>query len=187
VLRSKSEWEEKSAALEKLFRDLPICTTATGIPYESLIPGVPRQLLLMRPGLSRSRSKIGAKKGLHILAQSAHRAVAALDSLSQSALAALSYQPAALQRLKTDLRILAAAAREGKVRKAGRPKQDGPSQATKIARAVAQHYCGLTNKAPTAHDQRFVELLSAVYADLGVKAKARSQAMTLSAKINRQK
>jgi hypothetical protein len=177
MLRS---WEEKSAALEKLFRDLPICTPTGNISYESLIPGIPRQLLMMHPVPSRSRSKTaGAKKGLHTVAQSARRTVAALDGLSSNALAALNYRPAALERLKTDLRILAAAAREGKADKAGRPKQDGPSQATKIAHAVAQHYCGLTNKAPTAHDQRFLDLLKAVYAVLGVKASARSQAMSL--------
>ena len=185
--RSKTEWEEKSEALAKLFRDLPICTTATGIPYESLIPDIPDQLLLMAPRRSPPRPKIaGAKKALRTLAQSAHRTVVALDGLSPKALAALNYRPAALRRLKTDLRILAAGAREGKVT-TGRPTQAGPSQAAKIARAVAGHYRGLTNKTPTAHDHRFLDLLKAVYVVLGVRASARSQAMTLSAKISRQK
>ena len=186
AVRSKSEWEEKSAALERLFRDLPIGKPEDErIPYESLIAGIPDQLLLMAPRRSPPRPKAaGAKKRLRILAQSARRTITALNQLSPNALAAM-IRPAALRQLKMGLLVLAAqAAPEGK---RGRPKAAGPSPATKIARTVADHYCGLTNKTPTAHDQRFLDLLKAVYVVLGVRGSARSQAMTLSAKINRQK
>jgi hypothetical protein len=173
-----SGWKEKSAALEKLFRDLPICKPEDEkIPYESLIPGIPDQLLLMAPRRSPPRSKgVGAKRGHRMLAQSARRTITALNQLSPSAIAAM-LRPAALRQLKMSLLVLAVQAeREGK---RGRPKRAGPSQATKIARAVAQHYRGATNKTPTAHDQKFLDLLKAVYVVLGVKASARSQAMHL--------
>jgi hypothetical protein len=194
---STSEGEKKSAALQKLFRDLPLCATATGtIPYCELIPGIADQLLLMRPGPSRRKFDVwadgtnqrvspnakkiaGAKRGLHMLVQSARRTVAALDGLSPRAIDALSamVRPEALRRMRMAL-LAVQAVPEGKG-KTGRLEQAGPSQATKIARAVADHYHGLTSKTPTAHDQRFLELLSAVYVVLGVKASARSQAMSL--------
>jgi hypothetical protein len=228
--RSKSGWEEKSAALEKLFRDLPICKPkAEGIPYESLIPGIPDQLLLMvrNPRVRIIDGKdvydVDGKKlmslcneplliqptgeGLRSTMHAAERLVKALDSLSQPALKALAlnYRPAALRGLKTKIRMLQAAAklagnRLAEAKKAsdkdsrGRPKhlrgrrtQDGPSQATEIARVVAQHYRGLTNKKPTAHNKVFLDLLKDVYTVLGVKASAQSRAMTLSAKTNKQR
>jgi hypothetical protein len=119
-----------------------------------------------------------------MLAQSARRTIIALKQLSPNALAAM-IRPVALRQLKMGLLVLAVqAAREGK---RGRPKQAGPSQATEIARVVAGHYLGLTGKHGTAHDRVFLDLPAAIYTVLGVRASARSQAMTLSAKTNRQK
>ena len=46
-----ASWEAKKAALEDVFSKLPIQRdeTAKGIPYESMIPGIARQLMLMFP------------------------------------------------------------------------------------------------------------------------------------------
>ena len=179
-------WEAKSAALEKAFRDLPIWRgTATGIPYEILIPDIPRQLMLMLPNSPNSRPKAaGTKKGLQRLARSTRSTIKALDGLSQTALDSLNYKPAALRKLTTNLRILHAAAEMAAKKKAevkgraGRPEQVQPSQAKKIARVVAQHYRGLTGKKPTASGP-FVKLLHDVYEILGIEASARSQAEAL--------
>ena len=84
--------EEKCTALESAFRRLHIqrFEQAMGIPYEILIPGIGRQLLLMCPG--SPRPKVAAfKKALHNLAQSTGRAIEVLDCLRQTALVALNY------------------------------------------------------------------------------------------------
>lgn len=174
--------ETKLAALEAAFRKLPIKKgKAAGIPYESLIPGIARQLMLMVPIL---RPKVASeKRGLRNLAQSTGRTVKALDDLSSAALAALNYQPAALRELKTKLRILHAATETVEfTARNGQPKKIQPK---KIARIVAQHYYRLTGRKPALTNDpynggktkgQFVELLQAVFEILGIKASALSQA-----------
>jgi hypothetical protein len=89
MTKKPPNWEEDSAALEKLFRSLPIERgAAENIPYESLISNIPDELLLMRPASKKKRPRsAGAKKTLHVLVQSTRRTINALEALSPKVLA----------------------------------------------------------------------------------------------------
>lgn len=111
---STQTWDEKTVALEGLFLRLPIQKhdASAGIPYQTLIPGMGRQLLLMSPN-SQSSSRLakkGNKKELRDLARNVQRTLKSLDDLSDAAAASLNFKPFALQQLKTELRILHACA-----------------------------------------------------------------------------
>jgi hypothetical protein len=120
-------WEDDCAALERLFRNLPIRRPegeTTGIPYEFLIGDIPHQLLLMRPRQPDKRPKVaGTKKALHLLAQAAGRTARILEDLPLNARAALCFRPAVLQQLLTNLRVLEADAKADKKVETGRPKK----------------------------------------------------------------
>jgi hypothetical protein len=108
-LRNVDErWKKDRAALEKLFRSLPIERgTAENIPYELLISNIPDELLLMRAVSKKKRPRsAGAKKSLGVLAQSTRRTINALEALSPKALAKVNYRPVALRELITRLKIL---------------------------------------------------------------------------------
>jgi hypothetical protein len=182
--RDDATWEKKNTALEAAFRNLQIkqFEKATGIPYKFLIPGMGRELMLMSP-IPRPKT-IGAKKALDNLTQSTGLIIKVLDSLPQTVLDALNFQPAALRELKTKLRILHVVAKQADVNaRSGAPKKAQPS---KIALVVARHYYGLTGKKPTVPKKDgiaygpFLELLKAVYGILDIKASAASQAEKIS-------
>jgi hypothetical protein len=92
--------------LEDAFRKLRIRrgAAAQGIPYELLIPGIARQLMLMAPN-PRSKA-LPPKKALRSLTRSVGQTIEALDRFPESALDALNYKQAALRKLVTNLRIL---------------------------------------------------------------------------------
>jgi hypothetical protein len=184
---------EDAAALVRLFQALPRAQSAddeaSGIPYKHLIGGIPRspdevadiprQLLLMRPVSVKRPKAGGTRKGLHAVESAAGKLLKALGRLSSNQLDALVLPPMQLSQLKSLVGALGADAAMARPVKTGRPRRDTPSQAKKIAAAVAQHYHCLTGKRPTAYDDTFVELLTGVYQVLGVDARARSQAMSL--------
>lgn len=189
-----SEWEEKCAELEDAFRKLPIRRNeaAPGIPYEFIIPGIGRELMLMRPNSGvhppKAVSADAAKKELRDLARKTEALIEVLDGLSRTSLDALNYREVALRKLKTNLRIFQTGIITTEVQESlvntgrGAPKKIQPR---KIARLVAQHYYALTGKKPTAPSKDgkaygpFVELLNAVYRILGVEASAESQTKSL--------
>jgi hypothetical protein len=175
-------WEAKCAALEDAFRKLSIRRgkARIGIPYESVLPGIPRQLMLMAP-ISRPKAK-SSKKGLCNLEQLTARTVKVLDGLSQDALDSLNYRQTALTELKTKLRMLHVAAKAVDFKaRLGQPKKVQPR---KIACVVAQHYFSLTGERPTVRVKDgekaygpFLGLLRSVFDILGVNnASAESQA-----------
>jgi hypothetical protein len=179
------DFAKDAAALAELFRHLVPAQRANAagtIPYELLIDGIPDQLLLMRPAPVKRRRAVGARKGLKALARAAGSTVRALTNLSAAARDALSLKPETLRQLEAMLRVLEIDAAADKNIKGGRPPRDGPGQASMIARAVAQHYQGLTGSRATAYDRRFVKLLADVYKVVGVAESARSQAMQLPKK-----
>jgi len=180
-------WEEKCRALANAFRSLKIQRPrkATGIPYESLVPDIGRQLMLMTP-VPPGPKTVAGKKSLHDLVQSTGRTIQVLDRLPQSVLDALNYRQAALSELKTKLRILHAAAEAADVKtRHGAPQK---AQPRKTARVVAQHYYALTGRKPTVPKKDgkaygpFLELLRTVFEILGInkKASALSQAEEIS-------
>ena len=126
-----SSWEAKCAALERAFRKLPIRQAkGVGIPYEFFIPGIPRQLMLMRPlSLNSRRKTAGAKKRLARLAKSTGSTIKALEGLSQTALATLNYQPTALKRLTRKSTDIARLRGNGSQRKDGNQRHRRQAEA----------------------------------------------------------
>lgn len=191
-MQAFGSWKEQCAALEDAFRKLPIRRgkATAGIPYEALISGLGRHLMLMRPNPGGHPPKVvsvgTATKELRNLAAKAGALIETLDDLSRTAVDALNYRQDALMSLKTQLQILRGSATSVEIPEApentgrGAPKKFQPR---KIAEVVAQHYFGLTGKVPTRNvdsDQgnsygQFVELLKTVYDILGVDASADSQ------------
>jgi hypothetical protein len=191
-------WKKDSAALEKLFRSLPI--QETGETAKLLISGIADHLLLMRPTSSRRSHKIaGTKKALERLARLTHRTISALEGLSRNALERLNYRPerarqnvsqkkrpehsdpaSPLRGLITRLRILEVAANQEVKVDAGRPKQQRSSQAHEVACAVAWHYRRLTGKTSTRYNAEFISLLESVYKIVGIEASATAQAANLT-------
>jgi hypothetical protein len=187
-------WDAKRAALEEAFRKLPIqhSKAMTGIPYESLLPDIPRQLMLMAH-IPRSEAEFYAaknnlrnKNGLHKLAKKIGDVIKVLDGLSRDALDSLNYRQTALSELKTKLRIFHEVTKAAKFHA---PRRQPPKvQARKLARVVGQHYYGLTGRIPAktvdsisgnARGQ-FIDLLRTVYKILGIKASAEAQATALN-------
>jgi hypothetical protein len=167
-------WEEKCAALENAFRMLRIqrSNKVTGIPYEFLIPGIGRQLMLMSFAAPHPKAE-SAKKELKYLASSVCRTIGVLERLPRAAIDALDIRESALRQLMTKLRILHAAANSATVTASGgAPVKVQPR---KIACVVAQHYYALTGKKPTVPKKAgkatgpFPELLKSVYEILDVE------------------
>jgi hypothetical protein len=181
--RESPRWVEKCSALETAFRKLQLPRSiegVKGIPYETLIPGIPRQLMLMAPWQCR-RNILSPKQALRQLDDTSARLVDLMDRLPPIVVEALNFRQRALSDLKTKLRILNCAAKSTKVP----PSRGAPRkiQARKVAVAVAQHYYGLTSKKPTVPKDKnerpygpFLNLMTAVFEILEVNASALSQA-----------
>jgi hypothetical protein len=123
-------WETKHAELEAAFwKVTPGNRCSIGIPYETSIPGIARELLIIAPrkilsdgelkelneirrveGLPRLgrrlQKKDAAKKSLNGLKSASGRLVEVLDQLSPDVLDALNFERSALATLHTNVRIL---------------------------------------------------------------------------------
>ena len=134
---------EELIALERVFRRLP--SPPERILYAAAIPGIARDLLLMRP-IARRVAPFG--QGLDRAAAAAQQTVEAIEQLSFDAMKALNLRPGVLGRLTMSLRIFTVAARHASDGggKAGRPAK---VQKLKIARAVGEHYLRLNGRRPT--------------------------------------
>jgi hypothetical protein len=188
--RAKPTWDEKRLALEVLLRKCAIKQSEPerGIPYEWLIPGLARELLLMAPvprGETLSTKEV--KQNLANLAKSTKCVINLLEGLlgSQKAVVALKWSRIRVAILKNELLGLHAAAAEARVASArGQPKKTQPK---KIAKFVAQQYYRLSGKRPTVStgpldgkaSGPFLKLLDGVFDVLGVDASAESQARGL--------
>ncbi len=161
------------AELEAAFRKLPIAPADDGrIPYECLIPGIGRQLALMKPVDRKVASPDATKRKLVALKKHAK-----LLCEDMSAMALLPLKP----------RILIVEIAHAEDPKLPPPAGRGApqkSQATLVARTVAEHFYGLTGTRPTritppgggkAHGP-FLEFLATIYRILGIKASAENQA-----------
>lgn len=147
--------ERTLVALEAAFRKLAIrrSEAADGIPYETLIPAIARQLMLIRPNpgihLPQAVTTKTAKRELRDLARKIEKTIKALRDLSPTARAAVNFQEAALRTMTTSLRILLAST-ESEVPESsavgGRPKH---MSVRKISEAVGQHYHALTGERAT--------------------------------------
>jgi hypothetical protein len=196
-MRAFKSQNEQCIALEDAFRKLTIRrgNPADGIPYDALIPGLGRQLLLMRPSPGARRQKVvfvrGARGELRRLAVKVGAVIKALEELSETSDEALNFRKGVLVNLTLQLSILEASANHAEVLRAPPNALRGApikTQPRKITQAVAQHYYCLTGRAPTrnvtwdAGNSRgaFVERLKTVYAILGVKASADSQAKAVA-------
>jgi hypothetical protein len=177
---ASDSWGSKCAALKTAFRRLAIQRGEEGIPYEFLIPGIAKTLLLMVPNAAQKKA-LPPRKALHSLTRLLTQTHDVLERLPPPVLDALNYRPEALFKLKRDLKILLAAAKTAEVKTRRSPPRKLQEQ--KIAQIVAQHYFALTGKKPTVSvslrngdPSPFVKLLTDVYRILGVKVSAASQA-----------
>ena len=130
------------AELEATFRKLPIAPPDDGrIPYEWLIPGIGRQLALMKPVDRKVASPAATKRRLVALKK--HAKILCEDMSAEL--------------LPLKLRILLLIKLNVEIAHAEDPKLPPPagrgapqkSQATLVARTVAEHFYGLTGTRPT--------------------------------------
>jgi hypothetical protein len=180
MIEEPKTYDEKCAALEAAFNRLPEPPTIQEdrIPHKKLIPGIARELMIMRPVQKPKYATV--KKGLQKVATHAARTVEALDSLPPEVIAALNLRPATFRQLKLMLRILPILAKSAEV--GPRRRATTKVHPRKIAWRVAEHYCALTGKRkPTVPDKNgvpygpFLELLTDVFRILEVRASAASQ------------
>ncbi len=177
-------WEEKCTALEDAFRSLPIkrFKKTNAIPYEIMIPGMGRQLMLMTPA---APPQILPTAVLRNLKQSSARIIKVLDSHPSIAFSAMNYKSVELKALIIKLKLLSDVTASAMVeRRRGRPTIIQPAE---IAEVVAQHYFGLTGRKPAVSKNLlgvafgpFLELMQKVFEILGVEASALSQAEKIS-------
>lgn len=167
------------AALEDAFRCLPIkrFDAAAGIPYESEIPGMGRQLILMKH-VPRPMNR-SVKKDIRSLVSYVGRTLTLLERLPNSATGVLNYQDGSLTQLKSSLRVLWTAAQLHTDN--GRPGAREKLRARKIACIVAWHYYGLTGRKPTVPKDskgkpsgHFLKLLKTVFEILDIERELRS-------------
>jgi hypothetical protein len=172
--------EAQHSAIEGAFRKLPIARPddPERLSYESLIPAIPRQLLVergnvwpVRPENEKARklqkaietfqrrneltSTATAKKELAAVRRYAEKLLQALNALHKPTIDALNFRREALfgaGGLSTTLRILIATASSADIPElpatAGRGRRVN-TQARRIALEVATHFYGLTGKMPT--------------------------------------
>ena len=170
------------AELEAAFRKLPIAPPDDGrIPYEWVIPGIGRQLALMKPVDRKVASPDATKRKLVALKK--HAKLVALKEHAKI----LCEDMSAMALLPLKLRILIVEIAHAEDTKLPPPAGRGApqkSQVTQVTRTVAEHFYGLTGKRPTritppeggkAHGP-FLEFLATIYRILGVKASAENQA-----------
>jgi hypothetical protein len=164
--------------LEDAFRKLPPgVRRSTGIPYETSIPGIARELLISK---CRDEKKDPAQQSLKNLRRASARLVKVLDELSPEVLNALSFMEPKIKALQKELRLLKAAAGKTEVRgKRGASEKVHPY---KIAQTVGWHYFCLTGRDPTISRPEgnkprgaFFDLLTTVYRVLVINASADSQ------------
>ena len=189
-------WRNAEAELLAAFNELPHAPSPKGqalnsIPYETLISGIPRQLLIMRPtsdgpGKEKRTSKAKTQRELAAVKDHADQLIATIEALHAPALGALGFQAGALRSLKSTLRVLSVAASQADV--SGMPETTGrgrpaKTQARRIADVVARHYFGITGKPPTRTVSGdgpaygwFTHLLQRVYEILRVNADPDGQA-----------
>jgi hypothetical protein len=159
--------------LEAAFRKLPIAPPDDEhIPYESLLPGIVRQLALMKPVDCKVVARDATKRKLIAMKKPAK---SLFEDMSTMAL------------LPLNLRLSIAEISHAEISKLPLPGSRGAPQkslALRVARTVAEHFYGLTGTRPTritptgggkAHGQ-FLELLAAIYGILGIKASVENQA-----------
>jgi len=167
--------------IEDAFRSLPIAPpTGMGIPYEWLIPGMGRQLSLMKP-VSHQRSPCESTKRRLIDLQRNARLIC--EDAAAITLIPLQLRLSIIGIAHGELPTLRPIAGRGAPPKA---------QAAQIARTVAQHYYGLTGKRPTrvtpVDDGKayspFRKLLAEIYRLLEVNASADNQAKAAIAWLN---
>jgi hypothetical protein len=191
-------WKEMEARLQAALRDLPVWHPSEGterkaIPYETLIPGIARQLAHMRPTDRKNphgaiASRTTTAKELAAVRKNATALLRTLETLHKPAIEALGYLhpwPKGPRGLETQLRILIAAS---SAEPSDLPANAGKGvpvkyQARKVARTLAQHYLGLTGKPPTRSVfgngpafGPFIYLLKTVYEILGIEVDADGQA-----------
>jgi hypothetical protein len=177
---ASSPQDSRSGEIEDAFRALPPrLSYATGaIPYDVLIPGIGRQLMHMAPV---PPPKIRApKSGLKALEKATSSTIKGLLDLHPTACDVLELKPEALRQITSQLRILHVAIKKAVVpRIKGAPVKVHPA---KIARVVADHYCGITGENPTVPKKDgkaygpFLALMTDVFRILGVRASPLSQA-----------
>jgi len=165
-------------ALEEAFEKLtPGNRCSTGIPYETLIPSIARELLITK---LVDRKKDPAQQSLKNLRSAGPRLEKVLDQLSPEVLNALSFMEPDIKVLQKKLRLLNAAAGNIEVRgKRGASEKVHPY---KITQTVGWHYLCITGRDPTVSRPEgkmpqgaFFDLLTTVFCVLGVKASADSQ------------
>ena len=152
------------------FRKLPIAPPG-GIPYEWLIPGIGRQLALMKPVERKVASPDATKRKLVALKK---HAKIHCEDMSAMALLPLKLRILIVEIAQENPKLPPPAGR-------GAPQK---SLAMQVARTVAEHFYGLTGTRPTritppgggkAHGP-FLEFLATTYRILGIKASAENQA-----------
>jgi hypothetical protein len=162
--------------VEAAFRKLPIAPpVGPGIPYDTLIPRIAHELSWMRPIGRNVASERKAIRKLITLKKKAHVLSGDMSTMVQLPLSPLSVSATAdmeIPQLPQPLR-------------GGAPKKD---LAALVARRVAEHYFHLTGKRPTRITPPgggkargpFIELLTAIYEILGIKASAENQTKELA-------
>ena len=172
--------EEQHLAIEAAFRELEIKRPddPQKLSYESLIPSIPRQLLVERGNVrptapvspevakmwdaidilrrhTEPASNRATRRELVVLKRQAEALLKALNALHKPAIDALNFRREALiggGGLKARLQILIVAAAAAEVpalpANAGRGRRIN-TQARKMALEVAKHYFGLTGEMPT--------------------------------------
>jgi hypothetical protein len=167
-----------TAKIEALLRKLPQPpqredgSEREAIPYESLMPGIVRELTLLagtpRPTL---QTEVIEKR---VAAIKKHADALNADLRAMTSLP-LQWRAAILVIAQEEIPSLTKKAGKGAPVK---------HRARKAARIMAQHFFGLTGASPariTDHDRppsAFVDLLTTIFAILGIDAKADSQAKT---------
>jgi hypothetical protein len=196
-------WTEREAAIDAAFRKLPI-KPPDKLSSEMLIPGIARELALMRgaerpteagvAALKRhaeAASSAATKKEIAALKKHAEGLIEAIDALHKPAIDALAYRLTGPAGLTTRLRILIAQASCAEVPDDLRAKKGAgvKVQARRIANTTAEHYYRLTGNNPTVivnPDTNkaygpFLDLLKEIFDVLGITASAESQAAAAAA------
>ena len=166
------------AQLEAVLRKLPIAPASDqGIPYATLIPGIVRQLALMKSVACKP-----ASVPMRRLSAINRHAKALCGSMAMPAC------------LPLDLRLLVVQLAHANIPDLPAGSKGAPAKvhARKVAWTVAEHYYGLTGNRPTritplgggkTHSP-FISLLATVYRLLGIKASAGNQAKSAIKFIN---
>jgi hypothetical protein len=194
----------REAAIAAAFRKLKVPAGERGkLYYKETIPSIARELALMAGGgplrhHDEHASHLATVKELADLKKRAEGLLDAIDALHRPAIDALNYRDGVLigtAGVTTQLRILIASASCAEI--PDQPSSRGAKvkvQPRRIALAVAAHYHRLTGDRPTVDTRQidtdydkgsesygpFLDLLTEVFAALGVKASPESQAKIAS-------